>query len=99
MPHGIRRSAEGSEDTCAIKGATHAGAFDTVDGLLGVALFLPAERTANSRVARNLQRGRERAGRSKLNGREAVRALQIILGIGVDRSFGRLPARAEARAE
>jgi dolichol-phosphate mannosyltransferase len=35
-----------------------------------------------------------RGGYSKLNAGEAVKALQIMLGIGVDRALGRLPVRA-----
>lgn len=36
-----------------------------------------------------------RAGRSKLNSGEAIKALQIMLGIGIDRALRRLPVRAE----
>src|SRR4029077_14693727 len=34
-----------------------------------------------------------RAGQSKLNKAEAVNALRILLGIGVDRVLGRMPSR------
>ncbi len=36
-----------------------------------------------------------RGGHSKLNAGEAVKALQIMAGIGVDRALGRLPVRGE----
>jgi dolichol-phosphate mannosyltransferase len=35
-----------------------------------------------------------RGGTSKLNSAEALKALQVMLGLGVDRALGRLPVRA-----
>lgn len=35
-----------------------------------------------------------RGGTSKLNSAEAIKALQVMLGLGVDRALGRLPVRA-----